>query len=139
MLRPTASHIVYTKPLGPIKMNNTQLTSILKQQVEKLPFDRDVDFALNICSRLLPEYISFSQNNNWGNPEILEEVIAYCVKNKSNSRVEKDELKKYINRLEAVTPDTEDFGDWDGSYALNAACSFLELLEYLRTEIKNIF
>jgi uncharacterized protein len=118
-------------------MTNTQLTSLLKHQVEILPFYRDVDFALDICKRLLPEYIIFSQRNNWGDPRKLNKAISFCEKNRSSLKVEDTELKNHLSGLEAVTPDTEDFGDWDGSYALNAAGSVLELLKYFQDRSKS--
>ncbi len=47
-----------------------------------------------------------------------------------------------ITQLDAIIPDTDDFGDWDGSYALNASLSVLETLEYLvdrdKSHIKSI-
>lgn len=121
-------------------MNNPQLTSVLKRQIENLPFNRHVGFALDICKRLLPEYINFHERNRWGNPEKLTGAISFCEKNKGNVKAEVSYIADIKVELETVIPDTEDFGDWDGSYALNASCSVLELLEYLEDkDIDHIF
>jgi Protein of unknown function (DUF416) len=45
-----------------------------------------------------------------------------------------------FERLYAVTPDTEDFADYDGSYGLNAAAALLHALKYLSgKDPKDIF
>ena len=123
-------------------MTNKQLTTIIDNQIEKLPFGKAIDFAVDICKRLLPDYVIFHQNNEWGNPELITEAITFCENNRISFKIDENELTSHIDKLESVTPDTEDFGDWDGSYALNAACATLELLEYLRdrntAHIKNI-
>jgi len=138
MLRPTALHVVYTRPLGNIKrMKSKELISLIKTQIEKQSFQSDIEFALNICNRLLPDYFDFSQNNKWGEPEKLIEAINFCQENKSILDIEEGALIDLKEELESVTPDTEDFGDWDGSYALNSATAILELLEYYLDKDKN--
>lgn len=42
-----------------------------------------------------------------------------------------------MNEVDINTPDTEDFGDYDGSYALNAVASIYELLNFLLDEDKS--
>src|SRR5688500_8006089 len=111
-------------------MKGKKLISLLKKQIEKQPFHRDIEFALNICNRLLPDYVEFSKNNEWGEPEKLIEIINFCKKNNSTSEIDEGELIDLKKELESITPDTDDFGDWDGSYALNSASAILELLEY---------
>ncbi|WP_125185355.1 DUF416 family protein [Botryobacter ruber] len=112
-------------------MTNKQLSHKIKLQLEKLPFQRSVDFALDICKRLLPDYINFHQKRNWGDPVKLKEAITFCEISKFSLKIDEDKVKEYKEAVEAVTPDMDDFGDCDGSYALNAACSVLELLDYI--------
>jgi uncharacterized protein YjaG (DUF416 family) len=40
-------------------------------------------------------------------------------------------MENIILEVDKVIPDTEDFGDYSGSYALNASAAVIELLEYL--------
>jgi uncharacterized protein YjaG (DUF416 family) len=40
-------------------------------------------------------------------------------------------LQDHCGRVSDVTPDMDDFGDFDGSYALNAGCAVMALLSFL--------
>lgn len=104
----------------------------LKQQIDTSPEELLLAFALNICKRLLPEYIKFYDRHQWGDSSALTEAINYCESRKIDE-MQKTELQDYNSRVDAVTPDTEDFGDSDGSYALNAGCSVITLLDFLIT------
>jgi uncharacterized protein YjaG (DUF416 family) len=118
-------------------MKSSKLASILQTQIEQLPFRKDIEFALNICIRLLPDYVSFYQNNEWGDPKKVKEAIDFCERNSSSLDIDMNQLSKIKEELDSVTPDTEGFGDWDGSYALNSSCAVLELLEYLQDRDKD--
>jgi uncharacterized protein YjaG (DUF416 family) len=89
---------------------------------------------------LLPEYEYFHKKHDWGNFELLVQGIEFIEKNRE--QLNKQEAERLITQLDAVIPDMDDFGDWDGSYALNASLSVLETLEYLvdrdKTHIKSI-
>lgn len=104
----------------------------LRQQLNQLSDDRLVHFALTICKRLLPEYINFHNTHKWGDPAPIQDAITYCESHPIND-LQKSKLQEYHSRIDAVTPDTEDFGDYDGSYALNAACAVMALLDFLIT------
>ncbi len=93
--------------------------------------DRAIDFALDICRRLLPEYIDFSHRNNWGDPETINDAINFCKINKKFQLIEIETANELHKAVETVIPDMDDFGDYDSSYALNASCAVLELLEFL--------
>jgi len=72
--------------------------------------------------------IKFYNRHQWGDPDALSEAINYCESHKINE-MQKSKLQDYHNRVDAITPDTEDFGD--GSYALNVGCSVITLLDFL--------
>lgn len=56
-----------------------------------------------------------------------------------NSRAE-EVIDPLFERLDAVAPHTDDFGDYDGTYALNAAAAHLHTLQYIRAkDRKGIF
>ena len=112
-------------------MTVSEFTPLLTRQLNGLTNEQAVGFALNICRRLLPEYIDFSHRNNWGDPEVIEEAIRFCTQNKTFQNVEIEKVKKLHKEVELVIPDMDDFGDFDSSYALNASCAVLELLEFL--------
>ncbi|WP_316828476.1 DUF416 family protein [Pedobacter miscanthi] len=111
-------------------MDSTQFYERLSQQLTVLPQVRLIAFGLDICERLLPDYIEFNQEFNWGNPEILKESIQY-IKNSTSGSIDQEKVNQLLSNLEEVLPDTEEFTDPLGSYALNAGCAIFELLEYL--------
>jgi len=111
-------------------MDATQFYEQLSNQLSHLPKERLIGFGINICERLLPDYIGFHQKFNWGNPEILREAIEYAKASVTNT-IDEEKVNQLLIDLESVLPDTEEFPDPLGSYALNAGCAVFELLEYL--------
>lgn len=107
----------------------------LKNNLELLPKGRKVDFGLNICKRLLPDYIIFNQKYNWGNSETLNRAIE-SIDGRIKTDLNKESIYKLIAKVNLLVPDTDDFGEVEGSYALNASVSVVELLEYLIDEDK---
>ena len=111
-------------------MDAAQFYDRLSKQLSVLPENRLIAFGLNICERLLSDYIDFYQEFNWGNPEILKESIQY-IKDSMGNEVDEEKVNQLLGKLEEVLPDTEEFTDPLGTYALNAGCAVFELLEYL--------
>jgi hypothetical protein len=65
-----------------------------------------------------------------GDPFVLAEALEVC--EEANTRaISKEEIDPLFERLYRVTPDTEDFGDYKGSSALNAAAALLHALQYI--------
>ena len=111
-------------------MDATQFYEQLSNQLSLLPKNQLINFGVNICQRLLPDYIDFHRQFNWGDPEILKKSIQY-IKDTPADAVDEEKVKQLLADLDAILPDTEEFTDPLGSYALNAACAVFELLEYL--------
>lgn len=86
---------------------------------------------MDICKRLLPEYGTFHENNKWGNPDILAEGIKYCAQILNGDKADYYQIEEIKSSIDEVTPNTDDFGDWDGSYALNACVAIIESLEFI--------
>jgi hypothetical protein len=85
--------------------------------------------AILLCRKLLPDYQAFSATHGWGDPRVLEEAIQCCEAVQAGV-VNEEGIDPLFERLYGVTPDTEDFGDYDGSYGLNAAAAILHALQY---------
>ncbi|MCX2491851.1 DUF416 family protein [Pedobacter sp. PF22-3] len=85
---------------------------------------------------LTTEYISFSKNHNWGDPDLLTACIEFCRVGKG-TMVNHSDIKFYLDKLDPNIPDMDDFGDFDSSYALNASCAVYELLEYISDKDKS--
>jgi len=89
-----------------------------------------VVFSIDICKRLIDDYVDFYNKYNWGNPDILKEAIKYCEETEF-TKIDREKVKDLIHKVEKVTPDTEDFENIEVSYALNSACAVLDLLEFI--------
>lgn len=111
-------------------MDSTQFYQLLSKQLTSLPQDRQIEFGLNICERLLSDYVDFYQKFSWGDPVVLKESIQYSKDSISNT-IDQEKVNQLLTDLEEVLPDTEEFTDPLGTYALNAGCAVFELLEYL--------
>jgi uncharacterized protein YjaG (DUF416 family) len=110
-------------------MNYEQFNIKLKSQIAELSYAKQIKFSLTICKRLFFDYEVFSKKNGWGEPNTLLDAIIY-VDNNDAEHYNIEEINYLFNAVMAVTPDTEDFEEC--SYALNAACALLELLEFVR-------
>jgi uncharacterized protein YjaG (DUF416 family) len=102
----------------------------LQKQTSALSYEKGLAMAILLCRKLLPDYQAFSVANEWGDSRVLEEALQCCESGQAGT-VNKEEIDPLFERLYAVTPDTEDFGDYDGSYGLNAAAALLHALKYL--------
>lgn len=112
-------------------MNFKEFKLTLERQIGKMSHIEKIDFAIGICKRLYPEYQNFYQVNKWGNPDLLIDGIVFCELNKVNNQIDHRAVAELISKINSIIPHTADFGNWDGSYALNASTSVAECLEYL--------
>ena len=103
---------------------------LFKQQVQSLEYEKGLDLAISICKKLYFDYEYFVSIEQWGDKDLLMDAILLCEIAKTSS-VDSLRFKEMLPQVDAVTPDTEDFGDWHGSYALNAAASVSEMLRYI--------
>lgn len=104
----------------------TEMDNIInKSKIETL-----IVFSVDICKRLIEDYVDFYMKYNWGNPDILNKAIKYCEETEF-AKIDREKVKDLIHKVEKATPDTEDFENIEVSYALNSACAVLDLLEFI--------
>lgn len=111
-------------------MTNSEFTTLFKSMIEAASRNVLIDFGLDICERLQPEYMVFSKRHSWGDADLLKECIEFC-RVSERGTVNDSDIKFYLDKLDPNIPDMEDFGDFDSSYALNASSAVYELLEHL--------
>jgi len=111
-------------------MEEIEFSKQLATQLASLEPKARIDFGLDIARRLLPDYLNFYQEYQWGNPEVLKRAIDY-ITYASGDEVDELIVNGLMDELDLIIPDTEEFGDFLTSYAINAACAIWELLEYL--------
>lgn len=102
----------------------------LKRNVNTISISKNLEFATEICQRLLPEYKNFEKKHNWGNSKLVAEGIEIC-SNYSLASTDQKKAKSLIEKLNSIVPDTEEFNYISSSLALNSACATIETLEYI--------
>ena len=108
-------------------MQYQEFDSKFKKRVANLSRKRQLNLALDICKKLFFDYQTFSEKNEWGNPDRLFDGIQLV--ESSKARMSGEELiRATIKSIKEVTPDTEDFGD--ASYALNACFAVCSTLNF---------
>lgn len=112
-------------------MTFTEFKNKIEKQIKGLSDNERLKFALDTCKRLWREYETFHEKNKWGNPKILANGLKYCEQILNGDKADNYQIEEIKKSIEEVTPDTEDFGDWDGSYALNACTAIIESLEFI--------
>ncbi len=111
-------------------MTYTVFINSFRKQVNTLSYEKGLAMNILLCQKLLPCYQNFYEKNQWGDPMILQEALHYCEIARTHD-VSKGEIDPLFKKLYSVARDTEDFGDYDGSYALNAAAALLHALLYI--------
>jgi uncharacterized protein YjaG (DUF416 family) len=112
-------------------MTFTEFKNIIEKQVKGISDNGQLTFALDICKRLLPEYKTFYEKYKWGNPDLLAKGIQCCEQILNGDKADSFQIEELISKINEVTPNTDDFGDWEGSYALNSCVAVIESLEFL--------
>ena len=103
---------------------------LFKQQVYTLSFREGLELALLICKRLYLDYENFVSLEHWGDKDLLMSAIRLCEQAKTD-KIENARLDEMLSRVDAIMPDTNEFGDYHGSFALNAAASVYETLQFV--------
>lgn len=109
-------------------MTFQEFTSTFKKQVDRLPYQRQLDLSISVCKKLFFGYQQFYEDNDWGNPDILLDAISFVEQSRTGN-VDQTALKAILQKIEEVTPDTEDFGE--ANYAVNASGAIYETIEFL--------
>jgi uncharacterized protein YjaG (DUF416 family) len=105
-----------------------EFTRQFKLQTESLVYQKQFELAVSICRKLFFDYQKFSEDNNWGEPDLLLDAIRFIEQSKG-LKIDVALSKEKISRIEEIAPDTEDFGD--ACYALNCCVAVCETLKFL--------
>ena len=111
-------------------MNYKDFTAEIKRRIPKLSYSRQLELSIIICKKLLPEYQIFSQAYEWGEPKLLSDAIKKC-EQALTVKPNIPELKTMLPKIDKIVPHMDDFGDYMGSYALNASASVYETLQFI--------
>lgn len=114
-----------------LEMTFTEFKNVFEKQIKELSDNGRLTFSLDISKRLLQDYRIFHEKYKWGNPDSLANGIKYCELVLNGDKADNYRIEELMSAIDEVTPNTDDFGDWDGSYALNACVAVIESLEFL--------
>lgn len=106
----------------------------IETKITKLDFKQQVLFAVLICEKLLPNYRQFSEKENWGDIEILEEAIVMLYQFLQDIDLNDAELDGIYEKIIEVTPDVVRFEGDLASYALDACSAVSDSIEFLLSE-----
>ncbi len=90
-----------------------------------------VALCIKCCERLAPVYLRFSEVENWGNQKTLLMCRQTAISWLQGNDVDGSDL---ITELEAIIPDSEDFGSALGTYAQNASIAHAYMLDQMKSE-----
>ncbi|HRH37471.1 MAG TPA: DUF416 family protein [Flavobacteriales bacterium] len=111
-------------------MEYSTFTSRLGQRLNKMADADLLRFGTEICKRLYPDYAAFVRKHQWGDADLLLDAISVCDRTLP-SDPDPEIIRGLRIRIDTIIPDTDDFGDFNGSYALNASAAVAYVLQFL--------
>ena len=112
-------------------MNLTEYSKRFKAELNKSSEKQKMEFAIEICERLIPDYYKFVDQTNWGDTNSISKALE-LIKNSANGQpIQTELINGLIREVEKNTPDTDDFGQINGSLALNSCTAILETLSFI--------
>ncbi len=111
-------------------MNYKEYVLLFKKQLYALPYQKQFELALTVCKKLYFDYEKFVQVHQWGDIDLLMDAIKLCDQGKAGL-VDRLEIERMLPRVDAITPDMDDFGDEISSYGLNASAAVYETLQFI--------
>lgn len=112
-------------------MKYEDFVSAFRRQVFSIDFRRQLALAIEICQRLLPDYINFSEKYKTGDPQILTDAMA-MVRSAQSQPADGLLISRTLSQIDTITPDMGDYNsDVMASYALNTCVAYYNLVEFL--------
>ncbi|MDP4151298.1 MAG: DUF416 family protein [Bacteroidota bacterium] len=100
-------------------------------QLKDLDSTKQMTFAYLTCERLYPNYVNFSRQYNFGDPEILKDALDRIYRYLLYKEIDKEKLILLIKEVEENTPEPGDFDSILASSALDACTAIIESLNSL--------
>lgn len=100
-------------------------------KLKELSFDKQLAFSYLTCERLYPNYVYFSDNYNFGSPDILRTAIDFLYDNLFHHEVDKVETTSFLKKIDKIIPEPADYDTVLASSALDACTVTIETLNFL--------
>ncbi|RLV59590.1 DUF416 family protein [Parashewanella curva] len=93
-------------------------------------------FAIALCQRMYPNYALFSQVCEFGNPQVLKTTLDLLWQ-KQYDRKLKFNLELYLERLDEVVPEPENYDVYGVYPAVDAVVALTSLLSAIQSKIED--
>lgn len=103
----------------------------LRSRLGCLSCEQQLTFGALCCERLIPNYLAFQNDTNWGDVTALRNSLDLVWKALGDHVIADGELSKAISSCEAVVPYSENFSSPFVTAAQDACFSICSLLDYL--------
>ncbi|MCL1077806.1 DUF416 family protein [Parashewanella spongiae] len=105
------------------------------KRLKALKIEQKELFAIALCQRMYPNYHLFSTVTEFGNPVVLDTTLNLLWQKQYDKKL-KLNTDLYLDKIDSITPEPEDF-DMYGVYpALDAAVALTQLLSALQSKVE---
>ena len=111
-------------------MNYQEIIAEFEGRVQCLSSRKQLEVGIAICKSLFFDYQRFFELYHWGNPDTLLDAIHIC-EDSLAAQSDISMVNHLAKEVDRITPDTDDLGEYLGSYALNASLVVHEALQFI--------
>lgn len=104
----------------------------VQRRLEALPSRSRIAFGLSCCERMLPNYVAFKQEVNWGNEQHLRKALDELWKYLDDEEMDKSTAKQLWDDCDKVAPDADDFSVLLVGPAQDACLAVCCILDYVQ-------
>jgi len=106
----------------------------LHQQLEVMPPEKQLAFGAFCCESHLPDYLGFSMEEHWGNPDLFREAIDISWAAIAGEHEEDAKLQALLAKCVDATPDADDFETVLVDFAQDAAIMICHLIKFMESK-----
>lgn len=103
----------------------------LRVRLARLARNRQLAFGASCCERLIPNYEIFQQRTGWGDISAIRDALRLVWASAGGLSVLEQGIRRARERCEVAIPDLDDFNDPFVSFAQDAGCTIMNLLDFL--------
>lgn len=103
---------------------------LLRKKLEKMDEWHQLAFGAACCERMFPYYEQFCKKSGWGNEHIIRQSLDVVWSALNGIVPNVRQMKHAEQNCFEVTPDSDEFGELDGSLAQRAGIGVCYLLKY---------
>jgi uncharacterized protein YjaG (DUF416 family) len=113
-----------------VSRTHHEIISEFELHLQNLSYPNRLRLIIEISKSLFFDYKRFVEIYQWGNPDLLLDAIAISEQSLVGG-IDILKVKQLAVELHAIIPDTADFGEYLGSYALNATLVVYNTLHFI--------